>query len=109
PFTHGFPQADIHELILPNLLHQIIKGTFKDHLVTWINKYLELEYTKAKAAAIIDDIDQRISVVPPYPGLFRFPEGRGFKQWMGDDSKALMKVYLPAIAGRVPSEMVKCL
>jgi hypothetical protein len=24
--------------------------------------------------------------------LRRFPEGRGFKQWTGDDSKALMKV-----------------
>ncbi|KAI0689353.1 hypothetical protein C8T65DRAFT_700267, partial [Cerioporus squamosus] len=26
------------------------------------------------------------------PGLRRFPEGRGFKQWTGDDSKALMKM-----------------
>jgi hypothetical protein len=30
--------------------------------------------------------------VPSFPGLRRFPEGRGFKQWTGDDSKALMKV-----------------
>lgn len=34
----------------------------------------------------------RISIVPPFSGLRRFPEGRGFKQWTGDDSKALMKV-----------------
>ncbi|KAI9569828.1 hypothetical protein HD554DRAFT_2037827 [Boletus coccyginus] len=31
--TH-FPRADIHELIVLDLLHQLIKGTFKDHLVT---------------------------------------------------------------------------
>lgn len=34
----------------------------------------------------------RIGLAPPFPGLRRFPEGRGFKQWTGDDSKALMKV-----------------
>ncbi|KAJ6558960.1 hypothetical protein B0H10DRAFT_2240667 [Mycena sp. CBHHK59/15] len=53
------------------------------------------------------DIDRRIAAVPPFPGLCRFPEGRGFKQWTGDDSKALMKVYLPAIEGHVPAQMLR--
>ena len=35
-----------------------------------------------------------IAAVPHFPGLRRFPEGRGFKQWTGDDSKALMKASL---------------
>ncbi|KAG1889253.1 hypothetical protein F4604DRAFT_1915123 [Suillus subluteus] len=35
PFTNDFPQADIHELLSFNLLHQLIKGAFKDHLVDW--------------------------------------------------------------------------
>lgn len=55
------------------------------------------------------DIDRRIAAVPAFPGLRRFPQGRGFKQWTGDDSKALMKVYLPAIAGHVPQSMVQAL
>lgn len=74
-----------------------------------------------------------IAAVPSFPGLRRFPEGRGFKQWTGDDSKALMKVryirvrlrckvhdllmcetattqvYLPAITGHVPAQMVRAL
>jgi hypothetical protein len=69
-----------------------------------------------------------ISAVPPFPGLRRFPDGRDFQQWTGDDSKALMKVrfrfmvthcmvtrtimwqvYLAAILGHVPDGMVKCL
>ena len=37
----------------------------------------------------------RISAVPPFSGLRRFPEGRDFHQWTGDDSKALMKVSYP--------------
>jgi len=36
----------------------------------------------------------RIAAAPSFPGLRRFPERRGFKQWIGDDSKALMKVSL---------------
>ncbi|KAJ7484562.1 hypothetical protein FB451DRAFT_1555053 [Mycena latifolia] len=107
PFTWDFPRADIYELLSPDLLHQVIKGTFKDHLVTWVGEYLESEHGKAKAKKIMADIDRRIAAVPPFPGLRRFPEGRGFKQWTGDDSKALMKVYLPAIEGHVPAQMLR--
>ncbi|KAI6100988.1 hypothetical protein EV401DRAFT_1876922 [Pisolithus croceorrhizus] len=49
----------------------------------------------------------RIAAVAPFTGLCRFPEGRHFKQWTGNDSKALMKVYLPAIEGHVPVEIVR--
>ncbi|KII89805.1 hypothetical protein PLICRDRAFT_52959 [Plicaturopsis crispa FD-325 SS-3] len=109
PFTHDFPRADIHELLSPDLLHQVIKGTFKDHIVTWVNEYLVLVHGEARAHEIIDDIDRRIAAAPAFPGLRRFPDGRDFTQWTGDDSKALMKVYLPAIAGHVPDKMVQCL
>ncbi|KAJ6475936.1 hypothetical protein C8R47DRAFT_1181557 [Mycena vitilis] len=108
PFTHGFPRADIHQLLSPDLLHQVIKGTFKDHLVEWVNQYLHLQYGEARALEIIADIDHRIAAVPSFPGLRRFPDGRDFSQWTGDDSKALMKVYIAAIAGHVPPPMVKC-
>ena len=51
----------------------------------------------------------RIAAVPLYPNLCHFPEGQQFKQWTGDDSKVLMKVYLPAIEGHVPPAMVHML
>ncbi|KAJ7256417.1 hypothetical protein C8J57DRAFT_1437043 [Mycena rebaudengoi] len=88
--------------VVPDVL-----GTLKDHLVAWVGEYLELEHGKSKAKKIMADIDRWIAAVPPFPGLRRFPEGRGFKQWMGDDSKALMKVYLPAIEGHVPTQMLR--
>ncbi|KAF9548973.1 hypothetical protein CPC08DRAFT_715543 [Agrocybe pediades] len=109
PFTHSFPRADIHTLLAPDLLHQLIKGTFKDHLVDWVMQYIRHAHTKERALAIIEDIDHRISAVPPYPGLRRFPDGRDYNQWTGDDSKALMKVFLGVIAGYLPSSMVKCI
>lgn len=59
PFTNDFPRADIHELLSPDILHQLIKGTFKDHLVTWVGEYLELHYGKKRAKEILDDIDKR--------------------------------------------------
>jgi Plavaka transposase len=59
PFTASFPQADIHELMAPDLLHQIIKGTFKDHLVEWVGEYLVAEHGETQAAAMMADIDRR--------------------------------------------------
>ena len=38
--------------------------------------------------------DVRIAAAPPFSGLQCFPQSQGFKQWMGNDSKALMKVIL---------------
>ncbi|TFK84740.1 hypothetical protein K466DRAFT_496044 [Polyporus arcularius HHB13444] len=109
PYTTYFPRADIYELLTPDLLHQLIKGTFKDHLVDWVTDYIVLTADSAKEAArILDQIDIRIRSVPPFPGLRRFPHGRKFDQWTGDDSKALMKVYISAIRGLVPAKMVQC-
>jgi hypothetical protein len=113
-------------MISPDILHQLIKGTFKDHLVTWVEDYIKMKHP-SDAAKILSDVDRRIAAAPSFPGLRRFPEGRGFKQWTGDDSKALMKVhvyifyhvqvstsilyyfqvYLPAVHGYLPPTMVQ--
>ncbi|KAF8121859.1 hypothetical protein EV363DRAFT_1183993 [Boletus edulis] len=106
-FTSNFPRSDIHALLAPDLLHQLIKGVFKDHLVDWVCNYLEETYGSTRAKEILDDIDRRIAVAPPFSGLRRFADGRGFNQWTGDDSKALMKVYLNAVEGYIPDNMMR--
>ncbi|KAF8451037.1 hypothetical protein L210DRAFT_3609213 [Boletus edulis BED1] len=105
-FTSNFPCLDIHALLAPDLLHQLIKGVFKDHLVDWVCNYLEETYGSIRAKEILDDINKRIAVAPPFSSLCRFADGRGSNQWTGNDSKALMKVYLNAIEGYIPDNMM---
>ncbi|KAH8978815.1 hypothetical protein EDB92DRAFT_1937481 [Lactarius akahatsu] len=86
PFTNDFPCAGVYELLSPDLLHQLSRARLRTTLSTGYQRM--------------------IVAVPLFAGLRRFPEGRGFKQWTGDNSRALMKVYLPAIEGYVPNKML---
>ncbi|KAG1897368.1 uncharacterized protein F5891DRAFT_1129955 [Suillus fuscotomentosus] len=88
----------ISDLVLLSfdLLHQLIK----------VAKYLKAVHGTKRAEEIMSDIDRRVAAVPSFSGLQWFPQGRDFKQWTGNDLKALMKVFLPAIEGHVPGDMV---
>jgi hypothetical protein len=58
PFTYDFPRADIHRLIAPDVLHQVIKGCFQDHIVVWVEKYIYMKY-KPRGDACWSEIDRR--------------------------------------------------
>ncbi|KAG2740170.1 hypothetical protein P692DRAFT_20753872, partial [Suillus brevipes Sb2] len=50
---------NIHKLLASNILHQLVKNTFKDYLVEWVYQYLKLKHGKTDAKVILDNIGQR--------------------------------------------------
>ncbi|KAJ7771418.1 hypothetical protein DFH07DRAFT_866418 [Mycena maculata] len=99
-----FPSCMAFRVLTSTSYSQVIKGTFKDHIVSWVNEYLVIEHGEKRALEIIQDIDRRLSAVPEFPGLRRFPDGRDFHQWTGDNSKSAHEV-----ASYLPSDMLKML
>ncbi len=59
PYTAHFLRADIHELLLLDILHQLVKGTFKDYLVAWVEAYITAKNSPREAKKILNDIDRR--------------------------------------------------
>ncbi|KZS87580.1 hypothetical protein SISNIDRAFT_470835 [Sistotremastrum niveocremeum HHB9708] len=93
PFWEGLPFCNVHNIIAPDILHQLHKGVFKDHLVKWCVQYLK---DKTKTS---DEIDARFTRVPGFPGLRDFKGGISHvKQWTGNEYKAMEKYFLPLIA-----------
>ncbi|KAI1784730.1 hypothetical protein LXA43DRAFT_901116, partial [Ganoderma leucocontextum] len=60
-FIYYFPRADMHELLLPDILHQLVKGTFKDsQLASWVQEYIKFTAaSEREAKEILHNIDRR--------------------------------------------------
>ncbi|KAF8593938.1 hypothetical protein BDV93DRAFT_409266, partial [Ceratobasidium sp. AG-I] len=89
PYWAEHPWAAGPASIVPDLLHQLWKGVYLDHLRIWWTRLLGQ-----------DVLDERYMGLPRYAGQQHFSSGvSGFTQWQGNEARATARTFLAIVAG----------
>jgi hypothetical protein len=97
PFWTNLPHINLSSAITPDLLHQLHKGMFLDHLVAWCQVLMTEE-----------EMDRRFKAMTRYHGVRHFKNGiSSVSQWTGREAKEMSRVFLAVIDGAVPPKAVR--
>ncbi|QRV94481.1 Zn-finger protein [Ceratobasidium sp. AG-Ba] len=98
PWWADLPGCEFANAIMPDLLHQLHKGLFKDHALRWAQQKIGK-----------GQLDNRFQAMPRASSLRHFKRGIStVKQWTGRETKEMEKVFLPILADdrKIPNDLV---
>ncbi|KAG8771009.1 hypothetical protein FRC12_003914 [Ceratobasidium sp. 428] len=97
PFWADLPYVDISTCMAPDLLHQLDRGVFGDHMIKWTTILLTA-----------NEMDRRVKGMPRFQKLRHFAQGTSvISQWTGKEAKALGRTFLTIVAGHEDPKLVK--
>ena len=98
PFWKRLPHCNIFSSFTPDLLHQLHKGVFGDHVSSWSQRLMSTPK---------DEADLRFKAMTAHPSLRHFKKGISLvSQWTGREYKELEKVFLGVLAGAAEARVV---
>ncbi|KAJ8075193.1 hypothetical protein PM082_019521 [Marasmius tenuissimus] len=105
PFWKDLPLCNIFHCFTPDILHQLHKGVFKDHLVKWSIESLP----HSSHAASKSEVDVRFQSMPRHSDLRHFKKGISLiTQWTGNEYKNMEKVFLGVLSGTASRDVIIC-
>ncbi|QRV90393.1 hypothetical protein RhiJN_18411 [Ceratobasidium sp. AG-Ba] len=89
PFWADLPFVEISNCLTPDLLHQLDKGVFGDHILRWTTALLGE-----------NEMDRRTKGMPRFQDLRHFSRGISvISSWTGKEAKALARTFMSIVAG----------